>query len=576
VGVPHPQTGVRNRVRSPAQGLPVTGRAARRAVHAVARFWLWATARVIVGARTARFGRFEIVSRLGFGGMGEVFRARARGAGEPDVALKLIRPEHSDNPRFQQMFFSEARVGASLFHPNLVRTLEHGDVDGVLYLVTELVEGVSLAALERAGPLPLDAALYVALELLAALDHAHRLGLVHRDVSPSNVLVSDAGEVKLADFGVAKARGSKLTQNGEVKGKDGYMAPEQSDGAAVDGRADLFSLAVLLHELLTGQKPRFGEPLDVDEPLAAVLVRALEPDPAARFGNARALEAALRGCGAPDEAARVQLGRQVRAARQPDRPLAAIERMLMAFDEPSQPSALIYAPDPSTNQLWLLQPETPPISQPITTELRVPAPLHVLPTDPLPLPLPAATVIDEPATMASSPRRAARFAAATALVLAGACSVILGMSGGTPTRDAASLTLEPELALAPPPARQPPVEATAVPVAPAPRISDQRPALRVPPPIVDPLSPRLSVEPKREARPAPRGVGWLTLDSEPWAVVYLDKRRIGTTPFLHVALPAGRNELSLDVQDKGHRIKKTVDILKGGHKRLALELVASP
>jgi serine/threonine-protein kinase len=532
-----------------------------------------------VASSKARFGRFEIVSRLGVGGMGEVFRARAFGAGEPDVALKLIRPEHSDKPLFQQLFFAEARVGARLDHPNLVPTLEHGDVDGILYLVTELVEGVSLAMLERSGPLPRDAALYVALELIAALDHAHRLGLVHRDVSPSNVLVSEAGEVKLADFGVAKAHGSELTPHGEVKGKDGYMAPEQDGGGTVDGRADLFSLAVVLHELLTGRRPQPGQPLDVDPPLAAVLARALEPDPAARFADASALAAALRGCGAPDETARAQLGRRVCAARQPERPLAAVERMLMdSFDEPSQPSGLIYAPDPSTNRLWLLQPETLPASQPITVELRVLASLDHQPTNPLPLS--PATIVDEPA-IAPRRRRAARFAVASSLVLAGAASVILGMTAGTSSRDAATLTLEPERALERAPSGERVVHATATAVPREPRFN--RPAAREPvaprllhrtepPAAVDP-PPRISVEPKRAAT---RGIGYLTLDSEPWAVVYLDKRRIGTTPFLHLALPAGRNELSLDVEDRGHRINKIVDIPKGGHKRLALELVRSP
>src|SRR5688572_3819848 len=196
-------------------------------------------------APSVRFGPFEVLSRIGVGGMGEVFRARL---GEREVALKVLLPELARQPRFREMFSTEARVGSLVSHPNIVQLIDFGEIDGALYLAMELVEGLPLSKVARDEPWPAPMVAQVALDVLAALDYAHRLRspegrplqLVHRDVSSTNVLAAFDGRCKLADFGVAKVRGESHTLTGEVKGKLGYMAPEQllSRDQPIDGRAD--------------------------------------------------------------------------------------------------------------------------------------------------------------------------------------------------------------------------------------------------------------------------------------------------------------------------------------------------
>jgi serine/threonine-protein kinase len=517
-------------------------------------------------SRTARFGQFEILSRLGLGGMGEVFRARTSGR---EIALKLIRPEWSGDSHFHQLFLREGRIGQLLDHPHIVRTLEVGDVDGTLYLASELVEGVSLGELER---LPLPLAVFVAMGLLAALDHAHELrddqgrllGLVHRDVSPANVLVSTSGDVKLVDFGVAKLPGHSLTQPLEVKGNEAYMAPEQRGGELVDRRADLYAVAVLLHELITGERARIGRPLAVDGALADVIARAMAIDPAERFATARDMQAALAACAAPTPAHREELGMRVAAARPAERPLGLVDQLLMADLAADE---LVYAPDPTTSRLWLLASDSS--TQEITANQRpaVPEPLDAMPTEPRklsptePTELPPTGPLEPPETLpprASWGRRIslAGWLAALTLALAAAISLVLVALSGPPS-----------------------VEAIAPPrLAAAPRAPEARPLPTPAPP------PAPTFEPVRVARstPAPpprprpdRGVAYLSLDSEPWAVVYLDKRRLGTTPFMHVALPAGHNELSFDLQDSGKRVRRAVDVPRGAHKRMMVVLPSS-
>lgn len=201
--------------------------------------------------------------------MATVYRASLSGVGgfEKEVAIKMIRVELEEDPQFTQMFLDEARLSARLNHANIVQTFDFGREEGVHFLAMELVEGRTLAALLRIARtkgrrLGVGPCLRVASEVAKALDYAHRLvdidgeslGIVHRDVSPQNVLISREGEVKLADFGIAKAvLRSHVTQPGKVRGKCAYMAPEQIRGQELDGRADIFALGVLLWESLTGR-----------------------------------------------------------------------------------------------------------------------------------------------------------------------------------------------------------------------------------------------------------------------------------------------------------------------------------
>ncbi len=245
-----------------------------------------------------RFGNYILEERIAVGGMAEVFRARREGAAgfSRSVCIKRILPALCDDPDFVHMFIDEARIGAQLRHGNIIGIEDFGEVDGQYFLCMELVSGVDLAKLSQrvwreGGPFPIDAALFVALEICKGLAYAHRkhgadgtpLNIVHRDVSPHNVLVSYAGEVKLTDFGIAKAA-SRLhhTAGTMVKGKLAYMAPEQALAKPIDARADLFSVGVLLFELIAGRRPFKGA--DEGEALARLIhgerprLRALRPD----------------------------------------------------------------------------------------------------------------------------------------------------------------------------------------------------------------------------------------------------------------------------------------------------------
>jgi serine/threonine protein kinase len=215
-----------------------------------------------------QFGKYTLVERIASGGMAEVYRAVLRGAAgfEKTVALKRILPIFNEERDFIALFQDEARTASTLTHANLVQTFDFGEEGGSYYLALELVEGADLARLcerlrEAGQPFPTATAAFVVAEAARGLAYAHdkrgadgtSLGIVHRDVSPQNILVSYAGEVKIADFGIAKAaRKVHRTMTGMVMGKLKYMSPEQVAGDNLDGRSDIFSLGVILYELLTG------------------------------------------------------------------------------------------------------------------------------------------------------------------------------------------------------------------------------------------------------------------------------------------------------------------------------------
>ncbi len=230
--------------------------------------------------------RYELGDRIGAGGMAEVFRATALDAdgSSRKVVLKRILPQFSEDPAYRVMFRDEWRIAAKLRHPNVVELLDAGTLDGQLFLAFEFVDGADVGrvlwkARKQEAPLPLEITLYVISELLKALHYVHTfqddagrpLQIVHRDVSPGNVLLSRGGDVKLGDFGVAKAvsRAGK-TVPGVIKGNTRYMAPEQLSGGGVDARTDVYAAGMLLHTLVAGRHP-LGE-----APLGHVLPRILE------------------------------------------------------------------------------------------------------------------------------------------------------------------------------------------------------------------------------------------------------------------------------------------------------------
>ncbi|NMO15912.1 serine/threonine protein kinase [Pyxidicoccus fallax] len=215
-------------------------------------------------------GRYFLHERLGVGGMAEVFRATysPEGGIERTVAVKRILPAYAEDPQFIALFRREAELGSLLQHPNIVQMLDVGRLENTHFIAMEYVDGLSLRQLlDGHGPLPPHAVAFLGAELAAALDYVHRrtsrdgvpLNLVHRDINPPNILLSRIGDVKLSDFGIARAiNHASVTRLGHVRGKADYMAPEQLMGEPLDGRVDLFALGLTLHEALTGRRVLVG------------------------------------------------------------------------------------------------------------------------------------------------------------------------------------------------------------------------------------------------------------------------------------------------------------------------------
>jgi len=265
----------------------------------------------------ATVGHYEILSRLGEGGMGQVWLARDTRL-ERQVALKVMPPDLRDDPDRRRRFLQEARVASSLNHPNICYLHELGEAGGVAYIAMEYVEGESLAKIVAArAPLAVDELLSISLQIADALDAAHARGIVHRDIKPANVMVTPRGHVKVLDFGLARVRMAEpeseptqfLTVAGSLLGTVHYMSPEQALGREVDGRSDIFSLGTVMYEMATGRLPFAGP--GTPEVIARILND--QPEAIARFNYSLPpeFERTVRKCLEKDRERRYQTARDL-------------------------------------------------------------------------------------------------------------------------------------------------------------------------------------------------------------------------------------------------------------------------
>jgi serine/threonine protein kinase len=280
--------------------------------------------------RDDRFGPYELLDRVAIGGMAEVFKAKRTGVEgfEKIVALKRILPHLSENKEFLDMFVDEAKMVAGLAHPNIVQIYDLGRIERSYYIAMEFVHGRDLRTImkrarEKGLRMPLDLSLRVVSQVCAALEYAHRkkdergrpMEIVHRDVSPQNILLSFEGEVKLVDFGIAKAATkASSTDRGALRGKLLYMSPEQAWGRPIDRRSDVFSLGIVLYEMVTETKPFVGAGSEltilelvrqcvitpareinprVPEALDRVITKALAREPGERYQDAAQMQRGL-------------------------------------------------------------------------------------------------------------------------------------------------------------------------------------------------------------------------------------------------------------------------------------------
>jgi serine/threonine-protein kinase len=559
--------------------------------------------RAHVQAQQRTFGKYTLIARLAVGGMAEIFLARLEGVGgfRKQVVIKRILPHLAEDSRFVSMFLDEARIAARISHPNVCPVYELGEVDGQLFLAMEYLDGLPLSrmmrTMSRAGTVipPVMGAAILG-QACEGLHHAHKLaepdgtptGVIHRDVSPQNLFLTTTGTLKVLDFGVAKIRGSSArTRTGTLKGKYAYMSPEQLRGEPLDHRSDVFALGVCAFELFTSRRlfaretdflvfkaiveeaipqVRHVRP-DMPAELDAVVTRALSRDKERRFGSAREMgealaDAASRLGGLPST---IGLGNEMRkmfaeeleenrvfldsAQALADADLAADgDRTLVDMDlaMKAEPTVLP-APPPSWREDddgWSGAVAGPVAAAMMTTADAETISGHkvapvVFPSDPTDEGTTQEEVKSETGVVPGLTGGLSwKVWAAAAVVAVVAVVVLLLLLGGDDeTETVAETVAETETETAPGPAPAPAPPSPLHPSTPPP----PTPAPATPsPPSVTRKEPR---KPERERKPPVERVerGSFTIDSRPWATVYVDGKKLGVTPIFKKSLPAGKH-----------------------------------
>lgn len=532
----------------------------------------------------ASLGGYEILHALKSGGMGDVLLARRRGAGgfERLVALKTIKSELRSKADLRAMFLDEARLLAQLSHPCIAQVHDFGEeADGTLFLAMEYVAGVRFTELARRDFDPAIAARAMA-QVCRGLHAAHEitdlegrpLGVVHRDVTPENLMLTFEGRVKVLDFGIALVRGrtAPVTEYGTIKGKPPYLSPEQVKNQAVDRRTDIFSAAVVLHEMLTGEPVYDGDSVysiaraieteDVAPPSARagplpdgldhVVMVGMSRDADGRFDNALAMAEAL------ERVANAAGGESLEAFAR--RALAADHerhrgflRELLADTGPSP--AIVGRASGVMTALSSDAAASPP------------PPAEFGPLEPA-----GRSTADELALLERPRRRGWLVALLVALAAAGLAAVYLApCRGAAPER----LAVAGDAGVAPAP-----VDAASEPVALAPADAappavpvDARAPTRVARPrprrTPDAAAPEPVARPEPITRPAPTGTAYLTVVADPFANVRIDGVDIGSTPIFKRAIPAGRHEVLLIHPDSNAvRLRRVIDLADGDRHRI--------
>jgi eukaryotic-like serine/threonine-protein kinase len=512
-----------------------------------------------VHARPTSGSSYERLLLIGRGGMGEVFLARQRGVQgfERPVALKRLLPCYQSDPELQRMFLAEAHVTAGLNHPNICQTIDLCAADPDLFLVLELLEGVTLATLmKRVGPLPTDVVGGLLLQACSGLEHAHSKGLIHRDLSPSNLFITSGGVLKILDFGVAKVLGSERSSSG-LKGKSPYMSPEEVAGVPLDQRSDLFALGAVGLEALSGA-PLFLRDSDYltyeailegtrpvalsTSPLDPVLAPCLDVEPATRPQSARDLSRtvhdALRKHGG--EASPHDLAGYV------ERHMAEEIASFRARIAEALARSAGAAPFVLHTVEMVAVPPAPASADSTTAPL---SPGHA--------PAPPRDGSTGAVGRTSPGRRARRALVGAGVAAAIALSCVLWLRGqiSNQSRGDAPEIGSPAAVAA---RAAPPPRAAAMPAdpAPPPRAATAQPgndAADAGPPV------------ERAARPASRRTrkpGYVSLDASPFATLHIDGKAVGTTPLLRHALAEGVHAVDATTQD-GRRKRLRIRVRAG-------------